>query len=220
MSDPVAEKSAFLCMYMTSHPETLIAWARWYGKVKENIASAQMTGIDSKSMTLNCTLQNGDKKTVSIPISPPLKGYEDVKDRLLEMKALAQEGLGMIQPPRVPSFKMPVKAWPSAIILPLLIYLTWSPMNSASAIFYPAQLVYGFFGGGSAYHYVAWGTYYLLWVHALECVYTASLCWKHRTGLVAGVLYVLATELSGFVVWKDLRKRIQAARIDAVMKIQ
>jgi hypothetical protein len=47
-------------------------------------------------MTLNCTMQNGGKKTVSIPISPPLKGYEDVKDRLLEMKALAQEGLGMV----------------------------------------------------------------------------------------------------------------------------
>jgi hypothetical protein len=47
-------------------------------------------------MTLTCTLQNGTKKSVIVPIKPPLRGYEDVKPRLLEMKALAQEGLGMV----------------------------------------------------------------------------------------------------------------------------
>lgn len=47
-------------------------------------------------MTLTCTLQGGAKKVVVVPIDPPLKGYDDVKPRLLEMKALAQEGLGMV----------------------------------------------------------------------------------------------------------------------------
>jgi hypothetical protein len=47
-------------------------------------------------MTLTCTLKNGSKKEVYIPIEPPLRGYDDVKPRLLEMKALAQEGLGMV----------------------------------------------------------------------------------------------------------------------------
>jgi hypothetical protein len=47
-------------------------------------------------MTLTCTLQNGSKTPVVISINPPLRGYEDVKPRLLEMKALAQEGLGMV----------------------------------------------------------------------------------------------------------------------------
>lgn len=32
--------------------------------------------------------------------------------------------------------------------------------------------------------------------------------------------YVLATVLSGFPIWSNLRKKIQAARIDSVMKIQ
>lgn len=31
-----------------------------------------------------------------VPINPPLAGYEEVKPRLLEMKAEAQEGLGMV----------------------------------------------------------------------------------------------------------------------------
>jgi hypothetical protein len=48
-------------------------------------------------MTLNCTLKSGGKKEVYVPIVPPLKGYEDVKPRLIEMKALAQEGLGMVR---------------------------------------------------------------------------------------------------------------------------
>ena len=42
-------------------------------------------------------MKGGSKKDVRVPIDPPLSGYEDVKPRLLEMKALAQEGLGMVQ---------------------------------------------------------------------------------------------------------------------------
>ena len=42
-------------------------------------------------------MKGGSKREVRVPIEPPLSGYEDVKPRLLEMKALAQEGLGMVQ---------------------------------------------------------------------------------------------------------------------------
>jgi hypothetical protein len=48
-------------------------------------------------MTLTCTLKDGNKKQVRVVLDPPLSGYEDVKPRLLEMKALAQEGLGMVR---------------------------------------------------------------------------------------------------------------------------
>jgi hypothetical protein len=48
MADPVADKSGFLRMYMSNHPDTLVAYAKWYGKVKEAISSAEMTAIDSK----------------------------------------------------------------------------------------------------------------------------------------------------------------------------
>lgn len=104
-------------MYMSNHPDTLVAYAKWFGKVKEVITSAEMTAIDCKvrhiasqrgfstsypysfvqSMTLTCTLKSGSKKEVIVPIEPPLSGYEDVKPRLLEMKAFAQEGLGMVR---------------------------------------------------------------------------------------------------------------------------
>ncbi|KAF4622377.1 hypothetical protein D9613_009286 [Agrocybe pediades] len=40
------------------------------------------------------------------------------------------------------------------------------------------------------------------------------------TGFALGALYVASTLLSGFPTWVKLRKNIQAARIDSVMKIQ
>lgn len=47
MSDPVAQKSGFLKTYMSNHPDTLVAYAKYFGKVAESISSAEMTAIDS-----------------------------------------------------------------------------------------------------------------------------------------------------------------------------
>ena len=49
MSDPVAAKSTFLCMYMSNHPDTLVSYVRFWGKVKDGVASAKMLGIDTKA---------------------------------------------------------------------------------------------------------------------------------------------------------------------------
>ena len=46
MADPVAEKSGFLKMYMSNHPDTLVAYAKWFGRVQEVITSAEMSAID------------------------------------------------------------------------------------------------------------------------------------------------------------------------------
>lgn len=45
--DPVAEKSSFLCMYMSNHPDTLVAYVKYFGKVQDAVSSASMTSIDS-----------------------------------------------------------------------------------------------------------------------------------------------------------------------------
>lgn len=47
-------------------------------------------------MTLSCKRKDGSTKEVRVAIDPPMTGYDDVKPRLLEMKAIAQEGLGMV----------------------------------------------------------------------------------------------------------------------------
>jgi len=47
--DPVAAKSSFLCMYMSSHKDTLASYVIFHGKVANTkITNAEMTSIDSK----------------------------------------------------------------------------------------------------------------------------------------------------------------------------
>ncbi|PBL02558.1 hypothetical protein ARMGADRAFT_1072014 [Armillaria gallica] len=217
MGDPVAEKSGFLRMYMSSHPDTLVAYAKFYGQVKENIKSAEMSAIDTKSMTLTCTLSNGSKKEVVVVLDPPLKGYEDVKPRLLEMKALAQEGLGMIKAPHITTFRFPttVNTWITLLIAGSLLYIGFSPSHPESPLYLPGRIARSYIG--SYFKPVLWS---FTGVHVLESLYTLHLCRKHHTGLVVGAQYVFFTVILGFNVWVDLRKRIQTARIESVMKVE
>jgi hypothetical protein len=48
MTDPVASKSAFLCMYMKNHPDTIVAYVKYFGKVAGNVVTAEMKSIDSQ----------------------------------------------------------------------------------------------------------------------------------------------------------------------------
>ncbi|THV00803.1 hypothetical protein K435DRAFT_750719 [Dendrothele bispora CBS 962.96] len=215
MADPVAEKSSFLCMYMSSHPDTLVAYAKWYGKVQEPISSADMTGIDTKGMNLRCTLRSGQKKEVRVPIEPPLKGYDDVKPRLLEMKALAQEGLGMIKSPVLNELEIPAAAWAIVLLVAVLCYLTFFPRDSDHPAWIPAKLWHGIAGDSAKYALM-----FLAFCHFFEMMYTAYLCYSYKTGIVHGLIYVAMTATSGLYIWRDLRRRAQTARINSVMKIE
>ncbi|TFK71033.1 hypothetical protein BDN72DRAFT_838276 [Pluteus cervinus] len=216
MSDPVAEKSGFLKMYMSSHPDTLVAYAKWYGKVQEPITGAEMSAIDTKSMTLTCKLKAGGTKAVVVKFDPPLAGYEAVKPRLLEMKAHAQEGLGMIKAPKISTFQLsPKDAITSTILVFILIFPGLCPSESASPFFALGIAARDYIG-----QKVATGLLYTIAViHILETAYTLSLCRKH-TGLLVGALYTLATCAFGFPIIQNFRKRIQDARIDSVMKVE
>ncbi|KAG5645478.1 hypothetical protein DXG03_006023 [Asterophora parasitica] len=167
-------------------------------------------------MTLTCTLRAGTKKRVHILIEPPLRGYEDVKPRLLEMKAIAQEKLGMIKAPVITSFRLPSEALFSGILTGALFYLYLSPQDGNSPLYEPARFANDALGPNA----VTYALYSLGVIHVLESFYTFKLCRRHKTGLLTGAAYVLSTIPFGFPIWKDLRKRIQAARIDSVMKVE
>jgi hypothetical protein len=47
-ADPVASKSGFLCTYMSNHPDTLVAYVRYQGKVDKEVESARMSSISTK----------------------------------------------------------------------------------------------------------------------------------------------------------------------------
>lgn len=49
MTDPVAAKSSFLCMYMSNHKDTLVSYVIYHGGVANTkITGAEMTRIDSE----------------------------------------------------------------------------------------------------------------------------------------------------------------------------
>ncbi|PFH48538.1 hypothetical protein AMATHDRAFT_65255 [Amanita thiersii Skay4041] len=212
MADPVAEKSAFLKMYMSNHPDTLVAYAKYYGKVEGHIVSAEMTDISTKRMILLCTLKSGEKQSTEVTFNPPLVGYEAVKPRLLEMKAIAQEKLGMIKAPKIDTFVFPRDAWVS---LPLPFVLGWLLSSAGSESGGVGSWLVHWIGVGK----VQWATGIFVVLHCLESLYTWSLCKKH-TGPNVGTMYIVGTLMCGFPMWKDLRKRIQDARINSVMKVQ
>ena len=68
MADPVAGKSGFLCTYMSSHPDTLVAYVKHFGKVDGNVSSAKMLSIDSKVRPTNPILP--DRTSVRPPVRP------------------------------------------------------------------------------------------------------------------------------------------------------
>jgi hypothetical protein len=150
-------------------------------------------------MTLKCKLKDGSLKTVQIAIEPPLSGYDEVKPRLIKMKADAQEGLGMVclfvprdnyslffqlKVPQISTFRLPPGAAISAGLIMLLCYCTYFPRDSDSLLFRPARSLWTMIGGDRALR-IAWAV--LLIPHALESLYTFTLCRRHRTGLVTGV---------------------------------
>ncbi|KAF8736762.1 hypothetical protein AX14_013998 [Amanita brunnescens Koide BX004] len=228
--DPVSDKSAFLRMYMSHHPDTLVAYAKWYGKVQASIVSAEMTDISTKSMTLLCTLKSGEKQSTTVTFNPPLAGYDAVKPRLLEMKAIAQEHLGMIKAPHIASFEFPRPNYPPLVFTTALSFLNFFP---ETALAKHAINLLGLSNVQRAFQFT-------VAIHLLESLYTLYLCRKHKTGSVVSVrppprfplrlksyflmhyqaLYVASTVIFGYPIWVDLRKRIQKARIDSVMKVE
>lgn len=113
MTDPVAAKSTFLCMYMSNHPDTLVSYVKHFGKTRDSIiTNAKMISIDTKvgSPYLTPTLTvyswsqgmdlfyqtKSEKNQVRIEFDPPLVGYEEVKPRLLNMKVDAEKSLRMV----------------------------------------------------------------------------------------------------------------------------
>ncbi|KIP02615.1 hypothetical protein PHLGIDRAFT_111888 [Phlebiopsis gigantea 11061_1 CR5-6] len=217
MSDPVAAKSTFLCMYMSNHPDTLVSYVRFWGKVKDGVASAKMAGIDTKGMDLTYTTKSGENKQVRVVFDPPLAGYEEVKPRLMNMKADAEEALGMTKAPQIDTYRLPPNAWKTAIPVIALVYTTFSPVPSSpsySIAFVPAEAIRNALPSWG----LAFCWYLLFALHSSECLYMLSLCRKHQTPFVPTLLYLISTFAIGFPSWVDFRRRVQAERIDSIMK--
>ncbi|KAJ8595458.1 hypothetical protein M405DRAFT_727982 [Rhizopogon salebrosus TDB-379] len=228
MSDPVASKSGFLCMYMKNHPDTLVAYVKYFGKVEGNVLTAQMSSIDSKGMTLLYKLKSGESKTIRVPFDPLLSKYEDVKPRLLGMKAEAQEGLGMIKTPQLTSFRFPRLGGLISVLCTLTYFYFLSPpppgttfldipVSTMDALFAPAHVFRSTTGFG-----LAFGTALAVMgsIHSAEALYSWYLCRHYVKSNLLTAAYVGSTMIFGMPMWVDLKKRVQEKRIESVMKVE
>ncbi|KAG1781106.1 hypothetical protein EV702DRAFT_1177467 [Suillus placidus] len=227
MSDPVASKSGFLCMYMKNHPDTLVAYVKYFGKVEGNVLTAGMSSIDSKGMTLVYKLKSGQSNTTRVSFDPPLSGYEEVKPRLLSMKAEAQESLGMLKTPQITTFQIPRTAAITGITLFAYFYLLSPPPPDATFLSMPVTAMDAFFSPAHAFRNatglgLSFRTACAIFcaVHGAETLYIWSLCRHYVRGAVVTAAYVGCTMIFGFPMWIDLKKRVQQKRIESVMKVE
>lgn len=155
-------------------------------------------------MDLTYTTKSGENKQVRVVFDPPLAGYEEVKPRLMNMKADAEEALGMVRhlhvdthaillihptqtkAPQIDTYRLPPNAWKTAIPVIALVYTTFSPLPSSPSYgtaFALAEAIRNALP--------SWGLascwYLLFTLHGLECLYMMSLCRKHQTPFVPTV---------------------------------
>jgi len=219
MADPVADKSGFLCTYMSSHPDTLVAYAKHFGKVDGHMLSAKMLSINSKGMNLEYNTKNSPNRPqiVHIEFDPPLLGYEEVKPRLLGMKADADEALGTAKAPQITHFEIPFKIWITSSLLLLLIYGTSMPSNPQGAFWWPARVLRTKLFP-DAFLTASW--VFVIVAHGGEGLYVTTLARKHRMPWSIGAAWVVSTTLFGFPVLMRIRRLIKEARIESIMRGQ
>ncbi|KAH9943598.1 hypothetical protein B0H21DRAFT_748619 [Amylocystis lapponica] len=220
MSDPVADKSTWLCMYMSNHPDTLVSYVRHWGKVHASVASAQMKTISSKGMALAYTIKGSDAKHEAwVEFDPPLAGYEEVKPRLLSMKVDAEEALGMSTAPQISEFHLPQNTLITAAMVGFFFYTVYAPPPSSP--YYSPMFKAGYTLREALPSWVIpSSSVFMLFMHSLEAFYVYTLCRKHRTSFAVGAQYVAATFALGFPIIQELRRRIHTARIDSIIKGQ
>ena len=168
-------------------------------------------------MKLKCKLDSGAEKIVAIPFNPPLSGYDEVKPRLLAMRAEAQQALGMVRArhsgqsthvfmppiyvqaltPQITSFRMPPDLLFTISFMSLLIYCTFAPRGTGSLWFRPAEVLVNFAGGERSVKY-SWIIVFV--THPLESIYTFVLCRRHRTPFFVGVSFLLILITNDFLI--------------------
>ncbi|KAI9451592.1 hypothetical protein F5148DRAFT_539432 [Russula earlei] len=227
MADLVAERSGFLCTYMSSHPDTLVAYVKHFGKVEGRVSSAKMLSIDSKGMDLeyrrtkdppSSAAGKTQGRVVRVEFDPPLLGYEEVKPRLLAMKADADEALGTVKAPQITHFELPFQIWTTAFALLFLIYTTCAPPRGGrpTAPFWWLAHALRHDVFPDALFPAVWA--FVLVVHGAEGAYAATLARKHRMPWHIAAAWVGSVTVFGLPVLLRLRHLIKQERIESIMK--
>lgn len=237
--DPVKARSSFLSTYMSQHKDTLIAYVMYYGKsqVHETPVDAKMVGIDQQKMNLAYQLRDSAKwHELTVEFDPPLSGYDAVKPRLLQMKADAEEQLGMAKTPPLTTFALKPSMFNAVPVLLILAALSAAPyekqtisresvspalrpyidtVNTVSHALTSVRQALPFTPNTS---YIVWGTIGVIHVSLALLVVFLSL--QRHASLRIGSAWVLSTLLLSYPAVFEFRSHLQAARIQSIHKTQ
>ncbi|KAG2356739.1 hypothetical protein BDR07DRAFT_1463887 [Suillus spraguei] len=199
MSDPVASKSGFLCMYMKNHHSQCQISRESSGQRAHH--QCEMSSIDFKGMTFVYKLKSRQLNTTRVSFDPLLSGYEEVKTRLLSMKAEAQEGLGMI-PRTVVIVGIALFAYVYSLSPPPPD-TTFLSVTAMDAFFSPAHAFRNATG--------------LCLSFQTTC---ASLRRQYVKDAIVTAAYVGCTTIFGYPMRVDLKRRVQQKAIESVTKVE
>lgn len=179
---------------MKDYTGTLVAYVRYFGKVEDDVITAEMSSIDSEGMTLLYELKSGISKSIRVPFDPLLSEFDDAKPRLLSMKAEALEGLGMLKAPQLTTFRFPSKAAMTPFVFLAYFYLLSPPPPGTTFLSIPVTNMDTFFSPAHAFRdltglSLSFRTLFTILgaIHGAEGLYTLSLCRRHVKGAVVTV---------------------------------
>jgi len=160
-------------------------------------------------------LASSKPPVVRVVFDPPLLGYEEVKPRLLGMKADADEALGTVKTPQITHFELPFQIWTTTSLLLFLIYTSSVPPHSDDGFWWLAHALRPGIFPDWIFPPI-WAFVFI--VHAGEGVYAATLARKHHMPWHIAIAWVSATTMFGLPVLARLRNLIKTARIESIMK--
>lgn len=234
-ADPVKARSSFLSSYMSSHTDTLVAYVIYFGKVKETPTTAKMASIDQKKMDLSYQVKGSEEwKSVSVEFDPPLSGYEEVKPRLMQMKADAEEQLGMAKTPPLTTFSLKPGSFRAVPVLFILAVFSLAPYHQriitkeeVPPFLYPLLP-----HANTALHFLTSvrrglpftpTTAHVLWttiavIHIAFALLVGLFSYQRRASLNIAVSWVISALLLSYPAVFEFRSHLQASRIDSIGK--
>ncbi|KAJ7872319.1 hypothetical protein B0H14DRAFT_2344836, partial [Mycena olivaceomarginata] len=128
--------------------------------------------------------------------------------QLPEMKAILQEGLGMIESPRLTSF-YPDGYGVALVFFGLVPYAAFASSTGRSPFLAPAHSMHSYISP-TMFKYTFAATCV---IHVVESLYCLSLCWKYRISFRVMLQYLVCTFFLGWPALRDLKKRIRKASV-------
>ncbi|CAH1766348.1 6159_t:CDS:2, partial [Entrophospora sp. SA101] len=193
--DPIAPHSERLVLYMNTHPNTLLGYAKYYGGYS-NAISARMTDINSIGFVMLVKTDNDKESEVNIRYKHQLGSCDQVRPMLTQMANECEEALGLSNTrPPLPNHTpfnppSPLRCFSVLSLIGLNILLAYYPGPLPNFL----ESIRSFFG----YDFIKLFVYFTIVIHAIEALVVAIILYiRGEPDLSTSIKWVLMTAILG-----------------------